>query len=85
MPSRNAFGGEAPAVTAEQSALGQFKAIVLADATLQRELRRAPDPESFIALVIARAGERGLAIERDEIEAALAAGARSWSLRWIER
>jgi hypothetical protein len=76
---------QARTVTAEPSDLVQFKAIVLADAALQRELRRAADPEGFIALVIARAGERGLAIERGEIEAALADGARSWTLRWIER
>jgi hypothetical protein len=72
-------------VTAGPSGLAQFKAIVLADAALQSELRRAPDPEGFIALVIARAGEHGFAIERGEIEAALADGARAWSLRWIER
>jgi hypothetical protein len=72
-------------MTAELSGLAHFKVIVLADAALQNELRRAPDREGFIALVVARAGEHGLAIERGEIEAALAAGTRAWSLRWIER
>jgi len=72
-------------VTAELPGLAQFKAIVLADATLEGELRHAPDLDGFIALVVARAGERGLAIEPGEVEAALAAGAHAWRLRWIER
>jgi hypothetical protein len=78
-------GDEARAVTGDLSGLAQLKTMVLADTSLQSELRRAPDSESFIALVVARASERGLAIERGEIEEALAAGARAWTLRWIER
>jgi hypothetical protein len=78
-------GVEARPVTAGLSGLAHFKAIVLTDATLQSELRRAPDLEGFMALVVARAAEHGLAIERGELDAALAAGAHAWRLRWIER
>ncbi|SEC28718.1 hypothetical protein SAMN05519104_1094 [Rhizobiales bacterium GAS188] len=67
------------------SPLESFQTIVLTEPTLQHELRRAPDRVSFIALAVKRARERGCALDAAEIEAALAAAARDWALRWIVR
>jgi hypothetical protein len=63
------------------SALDDFRDIVLADPALQDELRRAPDRASFVALVLERARACGCALQRDEIDAALAAAAHDWMLR----
>jgi hypothetical protein len=71
-------------VTATPTALEEFRTVVLADPSLQEELRRAPDRASFVALVIACAGERGCVLEAREIEAALDAGARTWTMQRIE-
>jgi hypothetical protein len=66
------------------SALPRFQAVVLADPALQRELRRTPDRASFVALVLERAREHGCAVDAPMIEAALDAGARAWTMHWIE-
>ena len=67
------------------ASLDRFRAIVFADTTLQRELRQAPDRASFIALLVDRSRARGCALDAAAIEAALAAAARDWTLRWIAR
>jgi hypothetical protein len=63
------------------TALDNFRNIVLADPALQDELRRAPDRACFIALALEQARARGCALERGEIDAALAAAAHDWMLR----
>jgi hypothetical protein len=65
------------------TALDDFRNIVLADPALQDELRHAPDRASFTALVLERAGAHGCALERGEIEAALAGAAHDWMLRRV--
>jgi hypothetical protein len=67
------------------ASLDRFRAIVFVDPTLQRQLRQAPDRASFIALVVDRSHAYGCALDAAEIEAALAAAARDWTLRWITR
>jgi hypothetical protein len=67
------------------SSLENFQTIVSADPALQAELRRVPDRAGFVALVVGRAREHGLALEPAAIEAELDAAARAWMLRWIER
>lgn len=70
---------------APQTALHQFQMIVLEDAGLQRELRRCPDRPGFVALLLERARERGFAVERAEVEAALDAAARARIMHWVQR
>jgi hypothetical protein len=68
------------------ASLEQFRSIVLADPTLQQELRQAPDRASFVRLVVARAREQDCALDADMVEAALDAAARHQLLsQWIER
>lgn len=62
--------------------LRRFQAMVCADPALAAELRRAPDHEAFVALVVARAQERGLAVGAAEVAAALEAAKRAWMLQW---
>jgi hypothetical protein len=73
------------AMTDSASPLHRFAAMVCADPALAAELRRASDHEAFVALVVARAQERGLAIGTDEIAAALAAAKHAWMLQWPTR
>jgi hypothetical protein len=65
--------------------LRQFQAIVRGDPTLQSELRGAPDRETFVALVIARSRQRGLAIDAADIAAELEAAKRTWMAQWLMR
>jgi hypothetical protein len=65
--------------------LRQFQAIVRGDPALQSELRGAPDRETFVALVMARSRERGLAIDPADIAAELEAGKRTWTVQWLVR
>jgi hypothetical protein len=62
--------------------LQRFQAMVQADPILAAELRRASDHEAFVALVVARAQERGLAISAADVGAALEAAKRVWMLQW---
>jgi hypothetical protein len=73
------------AMTDSASLLPRFAAIVCAEPALAAELRRAGDHEAFVALVIARAQERGLAIGADEVAAALGAAKHAWMLQWPTR
>jgi len=65
--------------------LRQFQAIVLDDPVLQSELRGAPDRETFLALVLARARARGLSIDAADIAAELEAARRTWTVQWLAR
>lgn len=65
--------------------LRQFQAIVRGDPALQSELRGAPDRETFIALVVVRSRERGLAIDSADIAAELEAAKRTWMMQWLAR
>jgi hypothetical protein len=68
-----------------QTALAALQALVLQDDDLQHDLRGRLDREDFVQRVLERARERGLAVERAEVEAALDASMRSWLMRWLDR
>jgi hypothetical protein len=72
-------------VTATASPLEKFRAIVLADPVLEQELRGAADRKQFVALAAERAQANGCELAAADIEAALAAAARDWMLRWLVR
>jgi hypothetical protein len=72
-------------VTDASSALERFRALVLADPALERELRATSDRQSFVALAAARAQANDCPLGTTEIEAALDAAARDWMLRWLVR
>ena len=68
-----------------QTALAEFQALVLQDDDLQRDLRGRLDREDFVQRVLERARERGLAVERTEVEGTLNATMQSWLMRWLDR
>jgi len=63
--------------------LDAFGARVLADRSLQVQLRAAPDRSGFAALVVALAAGEGLAVSAEDVEAALAAARRHHRERWV--
>lgn len=65
-----------------QSDLDALRACVNGDPVLALRLRRS-EPQQFIEAVLRAAAERGIAIERDDIEAAIVEGAKDWTLRWV--
>ena len=67
------------------SPLDQFRAAVIDDAGLQRDLRDCADRPAFVARVIALARARGHAVEPGEVETALDATAKAWMLSWMQR
>lgn len=67
------------------SPLDQFRAAVLDDAVLQQDLRQCDGRAAFVARVIEQARERGLSLEFSDIEAALDASGRAWTLSWMQR
>ena len=68
-----------------QTALAEFQALVLQDDDLQRDLRGRLDREDFVQRVLECARERGLAVERAEVQAALNTAMQSWLMRWLDR
>ena len=68
-----------------QTALAAFQALVLRDDDLQRDLRGRLDREDFVQRVLECARERGLAVERAEVQAALNTAMQSWLMRWLDR
>jgi hypothetical protein len=68
-------------LTLDFPALRGFRSMVLADPVLQGELRRTADRAAFVALVVIRARERGCDLEAADVERALDAGARAWTLQ----
>lgn len=72
-------------MTGVASALETFRALVLADPALERDLRATSDRQSFVALAATRAQARDCPLGAAEIEAALDAAARDWMLRWLVR
>ena len=68
-----------------QTALAEFQTLVLQDDDLQHDLRGRLDREDFVTRVLERARERGLAVERAEVEAALDASMQSWLMRGLDR
>lgn len=64
-----------------------FKAIrrlVLNDVALQQELRKAPDQESLVRMVIALGHDRGYDISEQDLEEAARMHTRAWLERWLD-
>ena len=59
--------------------LNEFRLRVLADAQLQARLRSIAAREEFVAACLAMAGELGLALDADSVEAAMRDNRRAWS------
>jgi hypothetical protein len=68
-----------------ETPLEKFRALVLADPMLERELRGAADRKRFVALAVERAQANGCEVVAADIDAALDAAARDWMLRWLVR
>jgi hypothetical protein len=60
----------------------RFKYLVLADLELQGELSAIDDRGRFVDRVVELANERGVPIERADVDEALLAARRSWTDRW---
>ena len=75
----------AAAVLADMSAeaLAAFGEVVVDDAALYRELLGAGSRESFVALVVRRANERGWDVAAGDVHEGLRASRRAWQERWF--
>lgn len=72
-------------MTDPDSPMQRVQAVVRNEPALQAELRRAPDRDAFVALVIERSRERGIAIGAAEVAAELEAAKRVWTTQWLIR
>ena len=66
-----------------QRRLEQFRDLVLRDAALQQALRQPDQAESFIAAVLREGAARQYCFTSEDIRAAMQAGRRAWTERWI--
>lgn len=64
-------------------ALTRFAEVVVADPGLVRELAAAADRATFVALVVARAGEHGYDVQPADVEAGLRDRRRAWQAQWV--
>jgi len=64
-------------------AFAGFRAAVLADAGLQRELLATTDRPSFVTLVVERARAGGWDVEPADVDHALRDSRAAWLQRWI--
>lgn len=60
-----------------------FRRDVLADRGLQEQLLATSGRTEFVTLVVRLAGRRGLAVDPDDVEEALAEAKWAWRARWI--
>lgn len=63
--------------------LARLRAVVLADTELQRRLLAVPDRRDFVASVVGLARDRGLSVDADDVEEAIADSRRRWYAAWI--
>jgi len=66
-----------------QAEFARFRHVVLADGFLQERLRSVTDHDTFSALVVELAAERGFALTTDDLTQAMRDGRRAWLERWI--
>ena len=66
-----------------QSDLAIFQKMVLDDPDLQADLRSLQDEAAFSQAVVIAAGQRGLVVQLEDVQAALNAARRTWIERWI--
>lgn len=71
-----------PRPDAEDSALQRFQRLLAVDRSLSATLQALRDPEAFISRTLALAAERGLSFSREELQAAMRNGRRSWNEQW---
>ena len=71
--------------SAEATALGRFRELVLDDDGLRERLRAIEDRDAFIESMVAAGRDRGCAFTADEVRAELRAAQRSWHEREIGR
>ena len=60
-----------------------IKAVVLADAALQEQLRAAPDEAALFAMVLTLGRERGFAVSEDDLRTVVNINRRGWLERWL--
>ena len=65
------------------AAIVELRRAVHSDQGLERRVQDAPDLETWVALVLEVAAERGLAVSRTEVEDAMNAARRAWLERWL--
>lgn len=63
--------------------LERFRALVLADPSLQERLRETTDTESFLALAVELGAQHGCRFSRADVKDALRASRRAWFEAWI--
>jgi hypothetical protein len=61
----------------------EFRELVLQEKGLQLLLRDIEDRDEFVNSVIAIGRECGFMLTRDDVDAAMLAGRRSWIERWV--
>lgn len=66
-----------------QAAFEQFRAEVLADASLRNDLVTIDDKVEFTAAVISLASKKGVELTADDVENAMRTGRKTWIERWI--
>jgi len=60
-----------------------IRAVVLADAALQEQLRAAADEATLFAMVLALGRERGFAVSEDDLRTVVNINRRGWLERWL--
>jgi aspartyl/asparaginyl beta-hydroxylase len=76
--------GAGEETTSSPAEFGRFRQAVLSDLNLQQRLRATSDRESFIRLVVAVGREGGYRFSTMDVDEALQAAHRAWSMRWID-
>jgi hypothetical protein len=61
----------------------RFRRIVFADPALQKRLRAIPDWPAFVDAAVEAAAQHGVAVTKEEVQAARRASRRSWLERWV--
>ena len=65
------------------TAFDRFRAIVLADPTLQRALLATADRKAFVACAVELGRECGCVFHGDLVESAIRQGLQAWNERWV--
>jgi hypothetical protein len=60
-----------------------IRAVVLADATLQEQLRAATDEAALFAMVLTLGRERLFAVSEDDLHTVVNINRRGWLERWL--
>ena len=66
-----------------QDELERFRQLVVCDLGLQEQLRQTTETESFIALTVQLAHERGFNFTDEDVRIMMRASRLAWMQRWI--